>query len=160
MVLRSASPTSNIYLSRKDLSLFASLLQCKHHDQSNKGKERIFCFIIPHCSLSFRKGKARLEAETIKKSCLPYYSPGSRSSGFPMPFRTICLRSSNTHTGLGPPSSMNNQDNPTQTCPWASLILAIPELRHPSQTTLGHVILTVKTKQNTGNSNSAKGNEF
>lgn len=77
-------------------------------------RKGFFCFTIPHCRLSFRKGKARAEAETIKKSCLPAYSPGSRSAGFPMPFRTICLRVVLATVGLDLSISIIHQELPTR----------------------------------------------
>lgn len=93
MVLQSASPSSNIYLSRRTCLLYMLLYCCVNiMTKATRVRKGFFCLTIPHRRLSFRKVKSRAEAETIKKSCLPAYSPGSHSASFPMPFRTICLR--------------------------------------------------------------------
>lgn len=93
MVLQSASPSSNIYLSRRTSLLYLLLYCCVNiMTKATRVRKGFFCLTIHHRRLSFRKVKSRAEAETIKKSCLPAYSPGSHSASFPMPFRTICLR--------------------------------------------------------------------
>lgn len=61
-----------------------------------------------------------------------------------MKAKTICLGNCTTHSGLYPPLSIDNLDNPPQTYPQADLIYERPLLRLFSQTTLGCDTLTVK----------------
>lgn len=42
------------------------------------------------------------------------------------------LRNITTHSGLGPPPSINSQDISPSTCPQAILIWVVPSLRFPS----------------------------
>lgn len=60
--------------------------------------------------------------------------------------RTCCPENHTTHRGLDSPISINNQGNPSQTCPKADIIQVISQL-NPSQVTLGCFKLTVKANQ-------------
>lgn len=50
-----------------------------------------------------------------------------------------------TRSGLGPPTSkLDIRDNPTKTFPKAKFIWTNPQLRFPSQITLGYIKLSIK----------------
>jgi len=59
-----------------------------------------------------KKSWQELESETMEECCLLSASlTGSCSSCFLTECRTTCLGNGATHSGLGPPMSINNQDN-------------------------------------------------
>lgn len=71
---------------------------------------------------------------------------GSRSASFLVWPRTMHLGNGPTHSGRGTPISMNNQESLSQ----ANTINPIPQLRPPSQVTLGCAKLTVNSVQDSG----------
>jgi hypothetical protein len=68
-----------------------------------------------------------LLAGTCEDSCL---------ASFVIQPRLTCPGNGAAHSGLGPLTSMNNQDHPPQTCSQTSLIRVTPHLRLSSQVPL------------------------
>lgn len=60
------------------------------------------------------------------------------------PASTVYQRNCATHSGLGPPTPLNNPNNSLQTWPQASLTWEISQLRVLSQVTLTYIKLIIK----------------
>lgn len=119
-----------LYSIKKIYDLVSSLLLWQNHSgiiQSNIGEERVyFCFQVT----VHHWGKSK--AGTCR----------ANHGGTARPFKGWCLYSLDSdaqgtvpHTGLGPSTPINNQDNLPQTYPQAKLIQELPHLRLPSQET-------------------------
>lgn len=84
--------------------------------------------------------KPFLEAEAMKEFCLLAHSRPCLAS-FLIKTRTTCLGIVAAHSGRGTAASVKNKDPPPKTCPEASLIWAIVQLRQPFLETGGCVKL-------------------
>lgn len=69
---------------------------------------------------------------------------GLGSAGFLNQPRTASPGNDVTHSGLGPHLSLNNENNPSQSCSRANFIQGIPRLKLFLQVTLGCVALPIK----------------
>lgn len=97
------------------------------------------CYLLP--------GKSSTAKEVQQKPWKVLFAgllPDTHLASFIIQLRTTCQGNGATHSGTGPPSSINNQENLPKICLEANLILVIAQLRPPSQVTLGNVKLTIK----------------
>lgn len=111
----------------------------KHHDQKQRGRKRVIQLILIGHDTPLGRVRTGAQtgggAETMGERCVQAHSlPGLHSPGH--------LPRSATHSGLGPPTLITNQNNPSDTATDQSVLG-----RPSSQETLGYIKLTIKSNQ-------------
>lgn len=98
-------------------SSFLPVIAIKHSDQKQlRDRKGFFCLTSLDYSLSLRKVMEKSGGRTHREpGLLPHYPAHAQLACYTA--QDHLPRNGATHSGLYPPPSINNQDNPLQTCP-------------------------------------------
>lgn len=125
--------------------------------KTNLGRKKFISFLTLRLQSSTEDGQDRntseaLAVETIESRCLLACSLRLMLSYLPYTAQVHLPRKGTTHSGLGPPTLISNQENIPQTCPQANLMEEILNWGSPFPDDLVGIKLKINTKQDTGRS--------